>query len=84
MVKIRLKRIGAKGQPFYRVIVADIRSPRNGRFIEQVGTYDPTKEPSVIKLDLEKVDEWIKNGAQPTETVKKLIETARKAENKAE
>lgn len=84
MVKIRLKRIGAKGQPFYRVIVADIRSPRNGRFIEQVGTYDPTKEPSVIKLDLEKVDTWIKNGAQPTETVKKLIDIARKAENKAE
>ena len=72
-VKIRLKRIGAKKAPFYRVVVADSRYPRDGRFIEEIGYYDPTKTPSVIKIDTEKADKWIKNGAQPTETVKKLI-----------
>lgn len=75
-VKIRLKRMGAKKSPFYRVVVADSRYPRDGRFIEEIGYYDPTKTPSVIKIDTEKADKWIKNGAQPTETVKKLIKNA--------
>ena len=72
-VKIRLKRIGAKKTPFYRVVVADSRYPRNGRFIEENGYYDPMKTPAEIKLDNEKVEKWLKNGAQPTETVKSLI-----------
>ena len=72
-VKIRLKRIGAKKTPFYRVVVADSRYPRNGRFIEEIGYYDPMKTPAEIKLDSEKVEKWLKNGAQPTETVKSLI-----------
>ncbi len=72
-VKIRLRRMGAKGAPFYRVVVADSRYPRNGRFIEEIGYYDPTKEPSVIKIDNDKAQQWIKNGAQPTDTVKKLL-----------
>ncbi len=72
-VKIRLRRMGAKKAPFYRIVVADSRYPRDGRFIEEVGYYDPTKEPSVIKVDTEKVDQWIKNGAQPTDTVKALL-----------
>ena len=76
MVKIRLKRIGAKGAPFYRVVVADERSPRDGRFIEEVGTYDPTKDPSVVKIDAEKAKKWIAQGAQPTDTVKKLLKIA--------
>lgn len=73
MVKIRLKRIGAKKAPFYRVVVADSRFPRDGRFIEEIGTYDPMKEPSEIKIDKEKALQWIKNGAQPTDTVKSLL-----------
>lgn len=73
MVKMRLRRMGAKKQPFYRVIVADERSPRNGRFIEEIGYYNPLTEPSVIKIDADKAKEWIKNGAQPTETVKVLL-----------
>lgn len=73
MVKIRLKRIGAKKAPFYRVVVADSRYPRDGRFIEEIGTYDPMKEPSEIKIDKEKALQWIKNGAQPTDTVKALL-----------
>lgn len=73
MVKIRLKRIGAKKTPFYRIVVADSRYPRNGRFIEEIGYYDPMKTPAEIKLDDEKVQKWLKNGAQPTETVKSLI-----------
>lgn len=77
-VKIRLRRMGAKKAPFYRVVVADSRYPRDGRFIEEVGFYDPTKEPSVIKLDMEKVQKWIGNGAQPTDTVKELIKIASK------
>ena len=72
-VKIRLKRMGAKKAPFYRVIVADSRSPRDGRFIDEIGYYDPTKDPSVIKIDAEKANKWIANGAQPTETVKTLF-----------
>ena len=72
-VNIRLKRIGAKKTPFYRVVVADSRYPRNGRFIEEIGYYDPMKTPAEIKLDNEKVEKWLKNGAQPTETVKSLI-----------
>lgn len=76
MVKMRLRRMGAKKQPFYRVIVADERSPRNGRFIEEIGCYNPLTEPSVIKIDADKAKEWIKNGAQPTETVKVLLKKA--------
>jgi len=72
-VKIRLKRIGAKKAPFYRIVVADSRYPRNGRFIEEIGTYDPMKNPAEIKIDSEKVQAWLKNGAQPTETVRALI-----------
>ena len=73
MVKIRLRRMGAKKAPFYRIVVADSRYPRDGRFIEEVGFYDPTKEPSVIKVDAEKVEKWISSGAQPTDTVKALL-----------
>lgn len=80
MVKIRLKRIGAKKKPFYRIVVADSRSPRDGKFIDQVGTYDPLADPSIIKVDAEKVKKWLGNGAQPTETVKKLLKIAGVAE----
>ena len=73
MVKIRLKRMGMKKKPFYRVVVADIRSPRDGRFIEEIGYYDPMKKPAEIKIDNEKAVEWMKNGAQPTETVRILL-----------
>lgn len=76
MVKIRLKRVGAKKAPFYHIVVADSRSPRDGKIIEQIGTYNPMVEPSEIKLDKEKVEKWIKNGAKPTDTVKALIEKA--------
>ncbi|MCX7772742.1 MAG: 30S ribosomal protein S16 [Clostridia bacterium] len=76
MVKIRLKRMGAKKKPFYRIIIADERSPRDGKFIEQVGTYDPLANPSLISVDAEKVKQWISNGAQPTDTVKKLLKIA--------
>ena len=72
-VKIRLRRMGATKAPFYRIVVADSRYPRDGRFIEEVGYYDPTKEPSVIKVDKEKVEKWIASGAQPTDTVKALL-----------
>ena len=72
-VKIRLRRMGAKKAPFYRIVVSDSRYPRDGRFIEEVGYYDPTKEPSVIKVDKEKVETWIASGAQPTDTVKALL-----------
>ncbi|MDO5410479.1 MAG: 30S ribosomal protein S16 [Lachnospiraceae bacterium] len=75
-VKIRLKRMGAKKAPFYRVIVADSRSPRDGRFIDEIGYYDPNQEPSVIKIDEEKANKWIANGAQPTDTVEKLLKIA--------
>ena len=72
-VKIRLRRMGAKKAPFYRIVVADSRYPRDGRFIEEIGTYDPTKNPSVISVDMEKANKWIANGAQPTDTVKKIL-----------
>lgn len=78
MVKIRLQREGKKKAPFYHIVVADSRSPRDGKIIEQIGTYDPMTEPSTIVLDQAKVEQWIKNGAKPTETVKKLIEKASK------
>lgn len=76
MLKIRLRRMGQIHAPFYRVIVADSRSPRNGRFIEEIGTYNPCVEPSEIKIDGEKAKQWIANGAQPTETVAKLLKKA--------
>lgn len=73
MVKIRLRRIGAKKDPFYRIVVADSRYPRDGRFIEEIGYYDPTTEPASFKADAGKVKQWISNGAQPTETVNALF-----------
>lgn len=79
-VKIRLARHGAKKAPYYRIVVADSRSPRDGRFIEEVGRYNPVSNPKFIKFDMEKVDQWMKNGAQPTDTVKRLIDEA-KAQN---
>ena len=72
-VKIRLRRMGAKKAPFYRVVVADSRYPRDGRFIEEIGYYNPTTEPAEVKIDVEKAKAWIKNGAQPTDTVKSLF-----------
>jgi len=75
-VKIRLKRMGKKKAPFYRIVVADSRAPRDGRFIEEVGTYDPTKDPSVFDLKEEAVKKWLNNGAKPTETVGKLLKIA--------
>ena len=75
-VKIRLRRLGAKKNAFYRVIVADNRSPRNGRFIEEIGYYDPNQDPSVYKIDEEAAKKWLANGAQPTETVGKLFKAA--------
>lgn len=76
MVKIRLQRAGAKKAPFYHIVVADSRSPRDGRIVEKIGTYDPMTNPATINLDKEKVAIWIKNGAKPTDTVKALIEKA--------
>ena len=73
MVKISLRRMGSKKNPFYRIVVADSRYPRNGRFIEEIGTYDPNKEPSEVKIDAEKAKQWIANGAQPTDTVRVLL-----------
>lgn len=75
-VKIRLRRMGAKKAPFYRVVVADSRSPRDGRFIEEIGYYNPITEPAVIKIDEEKAAKWVKNGAQPTDIVKRLFDKA--------
>ena len=75
-VKMRLKRMGQKKAPFYRVVVADSRAPRDGKFIEEIGYYDPTKEPSVIKFNEEAAKKWLGNGAQPTETVAKLLKIA--------
>lgn len=72
-VKIRLKRIGAKKAPFYRVVVADSRFPRDGRFIEEIGTYNPLSNPSEVKIDEEAARKWLSNGAQPTDTVKSLL-----------
>ena len=76
MVKIRLKRIGQKKAPFYRIVVSDSRSPRDGRFIEEIGTYDPKTEPSTIKINEELAKKWLADGAQPTETVEKLLKIA--------
>ena len=76
MVKIRLRRVGAKKKPFYQIIVADSKSPRDGKFIEQIGTYNPMIEPSEIKLDKDKYATWLKNGAKPTDTVKALASKA--------
>lgn len=73
MVKIRLRRIGAKKAPFYRVVVADSRYPRDGRFIEEIGTYNPLSEPSEVKIDSDRAKQWLENGAQPTDTVKALL-----------
>ena len=76
MVKIRLRGMGAKKAPFYRVVVADSRFARDGRFIEEIGYYDPTKEPSVVKIDAEKAKQWLDNGAQPTDTVREILKKA--------
>ena len=73
MVKIRLKRMGAHKKPFYRVVVADSRTPRNGKFIEEIGTYDPLKNPAEIKIDNEAAKKWLDNGTQPTDTVRALL-----------
>ena len=80
MVKIRLRRMGAKKAPYYRVIVADSRSPRDGRFIEELGTYDPMAEGDTLKIDVERAKYWIANGAQPTDTVRGLLKKAEAAE----
>ena len=76
MVKIRLQRQGKKKAPFYHIVVADSKSPRDGKIIEKLGTYNPMTEPATLELDKEKVEKWIKNGAKPTDTVKSLIENA--------
>ena len=76
MVKIRLKRLGAKKAPFYRIVVADSRAPRDGKVLDEIGIYDPTKEPSEIKVNAESAQKWIQNGAQPTETVRSLLKKA--------
>ncbi len=75
-VKIRLRRMGQKKAPFYRIVVADSRCPRDGRFIEEIGYYDPTQEPSEIRVDEEAAKKWLANGAQPTQTVEKIFKTA--------
>ena len=72
-VKIRLRRMGAKKAPFYRIVVADSKYPRDGRFIEEIGYYNPNGEPSVVKIDAEKAKRWLSNGAQPTDTVKTIL-----------
>ena len=76
MVKVRLRRMGAKKAPYYRIVVADSRSPRDGRFIEEIGTYDPLSESEKLKVDLERAKYWIANGAQPTDTVRGLLKKA--------
>ncbi|MCL2406769.1 MAG: 30S ribosomal protein S16 [Defluviitaleaceae bacterium] len=73
MVKIRLKRMGAKKKPFYRIVVADSRTPRSGNVLEEIGTYDPLKNPAEVKLNVDSAKKWLKNGAQPTDTVKSLL-----------
>lgn len=75
-VKIRLKRLGQKKAPFYRIVVSDSRSPRDGKFIEEIGTYDPTREPSAFSVNEDAAKKWLSNGAQPTETVNKLFKNA--------
>lgn len=81
-VKIRLRRMGAKKAPFYRIVVADSRYPRDGRFIEEIGYYNPMTQPSVVKVDLEKAKEWMAKGAQPTDTVKSILKKAQQSEEK--
>ena len=76
MLKIRLRRMGAKKQPFYRIIVADSRAPRDGAFVEEIGYYNPTTEPAELKVDNERAQQWMKNGAQPTDTVRGLLKKA--------
>ena len=76
MVKISLRRMGAKTAPYYRIVVADSRSPRDGRCIEEIGTYNPQTQPATITVDAEKAQTWIKNGAQPTDTVRSLLKNA--------
>ena len=76
MVKIRLRRMGAKKAPYYRIVVADARAPRDGRCIEEIGTYNPLTEPATVTVDVEKAQTWIKNGAQPTDTVRTLLKNA--------
>ncbi len=78
-VKIRLARHGAKKRPYYRIVVANSRAPRDGKFIEEVGRYNPCSQPAMVKFDMEKVDQWLKNGAQPTDTVAALIKQARES-----
>ena len=78
MVKIRLQRQGAKKAPFYHIVVADSRSPRDGKIIEKIGSYDPMTEPSTIIIDKEKLEQWIKNGAKPTDSVRNLVDRASK------
>ena len=77
MVKIRLRRMGAKKAPFYRIVVAESKYARDGRFVEEIGTYNPLVDPAEVKIDLEKADDWMKKGAQPTDKVKSLIAKAR-------
>ena len=76
MVRIRLRRMGAKKAPFYRIVVADSRYPRDGRFIEEIGTYNPVVNPAELKVDVDRAQAWIKTGAQPTETVRDLLKKA--------
>ena len=76
MVKIRMRRMGAKKAPFYRVVVADSRYPRDGRFIEEIGTYDPRQNPAAVNIDVERAQAWIRTGAQPTDTVRDLLKKA--------
>lgn len=83
-VKIRLKRMGSKKNPFYRIVVADIRSPRDGKFIEEIGYYNPLTEPKVVKVDPDKANKWIKNGAKPTDTVHRLFKENGVYEEKAQ
>ena len=80
MVKIRLARHGAKKRPFYRIVAADSRSPRDGRFLERLGSYDPTQDPALVEIRQDRLAEWLKNGAQPTETVAQLIKKVRRAQ----
>jgi len=75
MVRIRLRRIGSKGKPFYRIIVADQRAPRNGKYLDLIGTYDPLQDPPDISIDEEKINKWISNGAQPSDSVASLMKT---------
>ena len=79
MLKIRLRRIGAKKAPFYRVVVAESHYARDGRFVEEIGTYNPLVDPEEVKIDLEKANEWIRKGAQPTDTVKALLKKAQES-----